>query len=73
MLPEKQRSTLFFFLDTLTLLTTEVQESACLDNLEERVHLALARIERDFPMSIQVNIMLRLFILHLILSIYRSQ
>lgn len=53
MLGNNQRSTLFFFLDTIALLTAEVQ-SRNLDDLEKRVHLALAMMERDFPMSIQV-------------------
>ena len=44
----------FSFLDTLTLLCAEVQDSTCLDDLDERVHLSLTRMERDFPMSIQV-------------------
>ena len=53
MLGNNQRNTLFFFLDTIALLTAETQ-NLNLDDLEERVHLSLAMMERDYPMSIQV-------------------
>ena len=54
MLGEKQRETLFFFLDTITLLLAESHESSMLDKIGDRINIALARLERDFPISIQV-------------------
>ena len=53
---EKQRDTFFFFLDTLSNLLKESQDSAKLDNLEKDMNLALAHLERDFPVSKQVSI-----------------
>ena len=54
MLETQQRSTLFEFLDALTLLLAEVHDSGKLPEVTQKVHMALALIERDFPMAIQV-------------------
>lgn len=51
---KQQRDTFFFFLDTLRLLLAESHDHCMLDNHGERVNVALARLERDFPVSIQV-------------------
>lgn len=51
-----QREFLFYFLDALTeLLAPEIARQN-LTQIELRVHLSLARLERDFPVSIQVHV-----------------
>ena len=54
MLGDKQRQTLFYFLDTLSLACSEGVSFALADSVEERLHKSLALIERDFPMNVQV-------------------
>ena len=54
MLGDKQRQTLFYFLDTLSLVCSEGVSLALADSVEERLHKSLALIERDFPMNVQV-------------------
>ena len=54
MLEKKQHSTLFNFLDALSLLLSEVQDSSKLFEVTEKVNVAFALMERDFPMAIQV-------------------
>lgn len=49
MLGTKQRSTSYFFLDTITLLLVEFQDPASLEGLKDQMNTALARLERDFP------------------------
>ena len=54
MLPKQQEETLFFFLDVLR---SVLAESHCLDDLgklEHDLNTAMALLERDFPISIQV-------------------
>jgi hypothetical protein len=50
----KQQNTLFFFLDTVTSLLAEYQDPAALESLKSQVSTALAMLERDFPVSVQV-------------------
>ena len=55
MLAKRQRDTFFFFLDTLSNLLKE-RDSAKLDNLEKDMNLALALLDRDFPVGKQISI-----------------
>lgn len=54
MLGENQRETFFFFLDTISLLLAESHDPCVLDNLGNQMSIALARLERDYPVSIHV-------------------
>ena len=58
MLGKDQRETLFFFLDTLKSIVAERFEVSSLSALKEQVNLAIALIERYFPVAVQVSIML---------------
>ena len=51
MLGSQQRKTLFFFLDVIRMVLDEAQSVEQLDELET---VALALIERDFPITVQV-------------------
>lgn len=55
MLGRKQHETLSFFLDTMTSVLAECHDPALVDNLSDQVNIALVRLERDFPISIQVS------------------
>ena len=55
MLPKQQEETLFLFLDTLKLVLAESHHPEDLDNLSDNLNTALALLERDFPISIQVR------------------
>ena len=55
MLGQKQHETLCFFLDVMTSVLAECHDPALVDNLTDQVNLALARLERGFPISIQVS------------------
>ena len=55
MLGESQRQTLFYFLDTLGLACSEVITSHVIDEVDSRFHRALALLERDFPICVQVR------------------
>ena len=54
MLGDKQRKTLFFFLDTLKSTLAESHHPSELSHLKEQLNDALAMLERDFPISVQV-------------------
>lgn len=56
MLGDSQRETLFFFLDTMKLACSEGITTNLAEIIDERLHLSLALLERDFPMSIQVSL-----------------
>ena len=56
MLGQHQRDSFFFFLDTISSVLAESHDPGLLGNLEEQMNVALARLERDFPVSIQVNL-----------------
>ena len=54
LLGDTQRETLFCLTDALTeVLSTQIVR-ADLCQIEQQLHLALARMERDFPVSVQV-------------------
>ena len=56
MLGPEQRSSLFRFLDALTQLYSEKHDKLKLSELRVELNVALALMERDFPVSIQVSI-----------------
>lgn len=56
LLKERQRKTLFLFLDALRKILSEGIEFQHVHELEADVNEALALMERDFPVDIQVNI-----------------
>ena len=51
---DTQRNTLFYFFDTLTQLLAAEIPYEHLNELEQQVYIALARLERDFLVSVQV-------------------
>lgn len=53
MLGVKQQETLFYFFDVLRSVLAESHVIAELSKLKEELNLALALLERDFPISIQ--------------------
>lgn len=55
MLGNEQQKTLFTLMDTLKLILSESFEKEPLDHMKNKLNLALALLERDFPVSIQVN------------------
>lgn len=61
LLGDRQRETLYEFFDCLTVICAESQTSESIDILEVRLNTAMAHMERDFPMTIQV-IMQRRFV-----------
>lgn len=56
MLGKKQQETLWFYLDTIAAILAESHDPALLDTLGDSLNIALARLERDFPVAIQVYI-----------------
>ena len=54
MLGDEQRQTLVFFLDTLSVMS-ESHQSGALPDIQERLNMALALLERDFPISVMVQ------------------
>ena len=56
MLGKNQRDTLFFYLETIKSVLAESHQQASLSALKEKLDIALAMLERDFPISIQVCI-----------------
>ena len=54
-LGERQRRTLFRFLDSLRDLVNEEQDIGQLDAIETELNFTLALMERDFPITIQVK------------------
>lgn len=55
MLGDEQRQTLVFFLDTLSTVMSESHQSGALPDIQERLNMALALLERDFPISVMVQ------------------
>ena len=55
MLGPEQRSSLFRFIEALTRLFSEKHEKMMLPELREEINIALALMERDFPVTIQVR------------------
>ena len=56
MLGRRQQETLFYFFDCLTAILAESHVRDNLDKLRNDFNTALAMLERDFPLSIQVRI-----------------
>ena len=52
MLQERQRKTLFLFLDAVRRLVAESIHPDDVDGLQSQVNLALTLMERDFPVDI---------------------
>ena len=55
MLGERQRATLFVFLDCLSRVLSESHQIGDLPSLEEEMNVVIALFERDFPISVQVR------------------
>ena len=56
MLGTNQRQTLFELLDVLSHLCHDEQDPSLLDQLESSVNVVCAKLERDFPISVQVKL-----------------
>lgn len=56
MLQERQRTTLFYFLDAVRNLVAESIRPEDVGALQSQLNLALTLMERDFPVDIQVRI-----------------
>ena len=54
MLGDCQQETLIHFMDVIAALCAPCQKTANMETLKEKVAVALARVERDFPVSLQV-------------------
>ena len=54
LLGKQQRNTLFFILDTLTDVLAESMKLDSLPKLQDKMNTALAMLERDFPIALQV-------------------
>ena len=54
LLNQEQRKTLFLFLDTVKSTLAESHKAEEISSLKERMNIALALLERDFPIAIQV-------------------
>lgn len=54
MLQDRQRTTLFLFLDAVRKILDESIDQSKFQELESEINLALALMERDFPADIQV-------------------
>ena len=54
MLQDRQRTTLFLFLDAVRKILDEGIDQSKFQELESEINLALALMERDFPADIQV-------------------
>ena len=54
MLGQNQRDSLFLLFDVISDVLSEVHDISELEDLDERVHTALAFLERDFPRCVQV-------------------
>ena len=55
MLGDEQRQTLVFFLDTLSTVVSESHQSGAFPDIQERLNMALALLERDFPIPVMVQ------------------
>lgn len=54
MLQDRQRRTLFQFLDVMRKILSECVDQQSIEQIESELNLALALMERDFPPDIQV-------------------
>jgi len=57
LLGKQQQETLYFFFDTITTLLAESHKKDNLAKLRDNLNNALAMLERDFPVSVQVLFM----------------
>ena len=55
MLGDQQQESLILFMDAIAALCAPFQDSVNIPLLEEQLSEALALLERDFPVSLQVN------------------
>ena len=55
LLGQQQRETLYYFLDIIASVLQETHARSTLTKLEEDMNVALALLERDFPVSTQVS------------------
>ena len=55
MLGDQQQESLIVFMDAISALCAPPHSNASIQLLKEQVTLALARLERYFPLSLQVN------------------
>lgn len=55
MLGDQQRESLVLFMDVIAALCVPVQDEEKIPLLKEQVGVALARVEKDFPLSLQVK------------------
>ena len=53
---DAQRESLVMFMDAIAALCAPLQGEAKIPSLKEKVDVALARLERDFPLSLQVHV-----------------
>ena len=53
---DAQRESLVMFMDAIAALCAPLQDEAKIPSLKEKVDVALARLERDFPLSLQVHV-----------------
>ena len=54
MLRDRQQESLILFVNSIAALCAPTQDLLKIESLKEQVQTALARLERDFPLSIQV-------------------
>lgn len=55
MLGDEQHETIILFVDAITALCAPSEDAVQLDELQKQVDVSLARMERDFPLSLQVQ------------------
>ena len=61
MLPHDQQETLTLFMDAIKAICTPSVDRLSITQMQEKVDVALSRLERDFPLSLQVYSLLRYF------------
>ena len=55
MLGDSQQETVIQFMDAIAAICAPSQDKARIEALKEKVAVALAQVERDFPVSLQVK------------------
>ena len=55
MLGVSQQETLIQFMDAIAAICAPTQDKATIEALKDKVAVALAQVERDFPVSLQVK------------------
>ena len=61
MLPAPQQTTLFRFYDVIRQMLSELTDQSSLQQLETELNIVLALMERDFPIDIQVFVVVFFF------------